>query len=135
MLIRFSNGAIGNAIFSQSFAGKKNNIEVIIAGKEKTASWSLLNQADVVIGNRFKPNEIVTKDFVMMKEFSSTFDYPAGHSEGYADAFKQTFKDVYSNNPTHMYASFYDGLRQMIINEKVYESAMTSSWVKIGKII
>ena len=71
----------------------------------------------------------------MMKELSDTFDYPAGHAEGYADAFKQNFKQIYNGNPLGLYATFYDGLRQMIINERIYESAQTSSWVKIGKIL
>jgi len=135
LLIRFNNGAVGNAIFSQSIAGKKNNIEVLIAGTEASAEWSLSNHSDVTIGHRFTPNETVTKDFVMMKELSSTFDYPAGHTEGYADAFKQNFKQIYNGNPLGLYATFYDGLRQMIINEKIYESAKTEKWVKIGNIL
>jgi len=135
VLVRFNNKAIGNAMFSQSFAGKKNNLEVIIAGKESTATWSLTNQSDVIIGHRFKPNEVITKDSTMMKELTDTFDYPAGHIEGYADAFKQVFKQVYGTSNLNLYASFYDGLRQMIISEKIYESAMTQTWVKIGNIL
>ncbi len=135
LLIRFNNGAIGSAIFSQSVAGKKNNIEVLISGTKATAEWSLTNHSDVKIGHRFKPNETITKDFILMKELAGTFDYPAGHTEGYADAFKQVFKQVYNGNSLGLYATFYDGLRQMIINERIYESAKTSSWVKIGKIL
>jgi len=135
LLIRFNNGAIGNAIFSQSFSGKKNNVEVIIAGKKASAEWSLSRSADVTIGHRLKPNETVTKDFIMMKELAETFDYPAGHQEGYADQFKQVFKQIYSGNKLNLTATFYDGLRQMIINERIYESAKTQKWVKIGKIL
>jgi len=91
--------------------------------------------SDVKIGYRNKPNEIITKDFLLMKEVSNSFDYPAGHTEGYGDAFKQVFKNVYNRNQPELYANFYDGLRQMIINEKIYQSAKTSSWVKIGKIL
>jgi predicted dehydrogenase len=135
LLIRFNNGAIGNAIFSQSFSGKKNDIEILIAGKNASAQWSLSKSAEVIIGHRFKPNEIVTKDFLMMKELIDTFDYPSGHTEGYADQFKQVFKQVYNGNKLGLTATFYDGLRQMVINERIYESAKTQQWVKIKDIL
>ena len=55
------------------------------------------------------------------------------------NAFKQVFKQVYNNNNNNnglsLYATFYDGLRQMVINERIYESAKTQKWVKIGKIL
>ncbi len=135
LLLRFSNGALGNAIFSQACAGKKNEIEVLISGKKASLQWSLDTHSDVKIGYRNKPNEIITKDFLLMKEVSNSFDYPAGHTEGYGDAFKQVFKNVYHESKPKLYANFYDGLRQMIINEKIYQSAKTSSWVKIGKTL
>jgi predicted dehydrogenase len=71
----------------------------------------------------------------MMKDVVGTFDYPAGHAEGYADAIKQVFKQVYNGNKMGLTATFYDGLRQMVINERIYESAKTQKWVKIGEIL
>ncbi len=68
----------------------------------------------------------------MMKNVSSMFDYPSGHTEGYPDAFKQVFKEVYNNIDSPSYASFYDGFRQMVINEKIYESAKHKCWVNIN---
>ena len=61
--------------------------------------------------------------------------YPGGHVEGFPDAFKQNFTAIYgairgvkSSNP---YATFEDGLHQMEILDKIYESAKTGHWVSI----
>lgn len=131
LMFKLSNGAIGTALFSQMVAGKKNKIDVLIAGTKASAEWNLENHEEVIIGNRKKPNEIVKKDNLMMHKFSELFDYPSGHLEGYPDAFKQVFKQVYSNTDKPLYASFYDGYRQMVINEKIYESAKLRAWVDI----
>ena len=132
LMFRLSNGAIGNAMFSQMVAGKKNKIEVLISGSEASVEWSLDKHSDVIVGHRNKPSELITKDNLMMKNLNNMFDYPAGHTEGYPDAFKQVFKDIYNNKNKHSYASFYDGYRQMIINEKIYESAKLKSWRNIN---
>jgi len=132
LLFRLSNGAIGNAFFSQMCAGKKNKIELLISGTKATVEWSLDTHSNVTVGYRDKPSKVIPKDHLMMKNVSGMFDYPAGHTEGYPDAFKQVFKQIYSNVEKPSYASFYDGYRQMVINEKIYESAKLESWVSIN---
>ncbi len=129
LMFKMSNGAIGTSMFSQMVAGKKNKIDVIISGTKASAEWNLENHEEVIIGNRKKPNEIVKKDNLMMHKLSGLFDYPSGHLEGYPDAFKQVFKQVYGSVDNPSYASFKDGYRQMVINEKIYESAKLRAWV------
>jgi predicted dehydrogenase len=131
LMFKLSNGAIGTALFSQMVAGKKNKIDVLISGTKASVEWNLENHEEVIIGNRKKPNQIIKKDNLMMNKFTGLFDYPSGHLEGYADAFKQVFKQVYTNTKNPSYASFYDGYRQMVINEKIYESAKSRSWIDI----
>ena len=111
---------------------KKNKIELLISGTKATVEWSLDTHSNVTVGYRDKPSKVIPKDHLMMKNVSGMFDYPAGHTEGYPDAFKQVFKQIYSNVEKPSYASFYDGYRQMVINEKIYESAKLESWVSIN---
>ncbi len=110
-------------------AGKKNKLDILISGTKTSVEWNLENHEEVIIGNRKKPNEIVTKDNLLMNKLSELFDYPSGHLEGYPDAFKQVFKQVYGSVKNPSYASFEDGYRQMVINEKIYESAKSKSWI------
>jgi predicted dehydrogenase len=131
LLFRLENGAIGSALFSQMVAGKKNQIELLISGKKASVEWKLDSHEDVMIGYRNKPSELLKKDFLLMNNVSNMFNLPAGHTEGYADAIKQVFKDVYNNDGKRSYATFHDGYRQMLINEKIYESALRNVWVDI----
>ena len=56
--------------------------------------------------------------------------------EGFPDTFKAQFDKFYHAveiriHPKKIFAGFEDGLREMILNEKVYESAQKRAWVKI----
>ncbi len=134
IMYRFDNGAIGNATFSQMSAGIKNRIEMLLSGDKASLEWNLANLTDVQIRYRDKPTEIISKDTILMPEVKDLIDYPSEHMEGFPDAFKQVFKQVYNQPKRKLYANFKDGLRQMILNEKIYESARTSTWVKIDEV-
>ena len=131
VMYRFSNGAIGNVTISQMGAGKKNNLEVFISGTKASIKWSLEDLENVEVGYRDKPKAIFTKDHGLMNVSKGAIDYPAGHTEGFPDAIKQVFKQVYNQPQVKNYATFEDGLRQMILCEKVAESAKTSKWIRV----
>ena len=69
-------------------------------------------------------------------ECRGLIDYPGGHNEGFPDTFKQMFREVYayicddrSGPPT--FPTFKDGLREMILCEKIMESNKNKAWVKV----
>ena len=138
VLLRFDNGAKGNAIFSQMFAGKKNKITFFFGGTKKSAEWdseNALNEA--VIGNRDGFNMVIQKDPGQLDpQTRPMVSFPGGHAEGFPDTFKQLFKEVYAriadkNSARRNFAVFKDGLEQMLIGEKIFESARSGKWVKI----
>jgi predicted dehydrogenase len=131
VMFRFSNGSIGNVVISQMGAGNKNNLEVFISGTKASVRWSLNDLENVNIGFRNQPNQVITKDHGLMKVSIGAIDYPAGHTEGFPDAIKQVFKQVYQQPENKNYANFEAGLRQMILCEKIFESAKTSKWVRV----
>ena len=136
IMLRFENGTVGNAVISQMVAGKKNRITMIISGSEMSAEWESEKVSDLNLGYRSEANRVLTKDPTLMRpETAPIVSYPGGHIEGFPDAFKQNFIAVYSairgmksSNP---YATFEDGLNQMIICDKLYESSNTGAWVKL----
>ena len=91
--------------------------------------------SNISVGYRDQANKIITKDQLLMPDVQSLIDYPSGHMEGFPDAFKQNFKNIYesASNPRSpkRFAGFADGLRQMILNDKIFESANSRKWVKI----
>lgn len=131
VMYRFDNGAIGSVTISQMGAGNKNNLEVFISGTKASVKWGLSDLENVHVGFRDKPNLTITKDYLLMPEAISSIDYPAGHTEGFADAIKQVFKQVYQQPSIKYYADFEDGLRQMILCERIHESAKSSKWVRV----
>lgn len=131
LMFRFDNGAIGSVAISQMMAGNKNNLSIQIAGSKASASWSLNDLENIHIGLRNQANKIIPKDISITADAISAIDYPSGHTEGFPDAIKQVFKEVYNQPENSHYATFNDGLRQMILCDKVYQSAQESKWISI----
>ncbi len=136
LMLRFDNGAVGSAVLTQMFAGKKNKISVFVSGSEKSLEWDTDDLSNIIIGNRSEPNQILTKDPALLHPLSRKLSsYPGGHMEGYPDAFKQVFKEFYekieNKDAKTSFGTFKDGLRQMVLAEKIYESAMERKWVSV----
>lgn len=136
ILLRFENGMIGNAVISQIVAGRKNRITVNIDGSKESLYWTTDDLNNLWIGHRDSSNETLTKDPALMtKATAAQISYPGGHAEGFPDAFKNNFRAIYKSidnkNAPIEYATFEDGLREMIICEKIFESAKTGKWVSL----
>ncbi|QLY39551.1 Gfo/Idh/MocA family oxidoreductase [Hujiaoplasma nucleasis] len=129
IMFRFSNGAIGNANISQMAAGHKNNLNLLISGTKSSLQWSLTDLETIKVGQRDQANLVIPKDPNIFA--ASSTEYPAGHTEGFPDAIKHVFKEVYHQPKEKHYATFKDGLRQMILCDKIYESSKKQQWIKI----
>ncbi|MEG1304321.1 MAG: Gfo/Idh/MocA family oxidoreductase, partial [Oscillospiraceae bacterium] len=83
VMLKFDNGAIGSAIVSQVFAGKKNSTRLMVAGSKASLVWDSEQLSELYIGHRDSANEILTKDANLMHKASTkTVSYPSGHVEG-----------------------------------------------------
>lgn len=135
VMFELEKGAVGTAIVSMVFAGKKNTTTLSVAGSKKSLEWSSENLNDLWIGYRDKPNEIMTKDASLMHpETGRLASYPSGHIEGFPDAFKNVFRQFYDSIETegsYDFAGLEDGLREMILSDCIYESAMDRKWVEV----
>lgn len=137
IMLRFENGAVGNFTVSQMIAGKKNQTCYIVAGTKMSAAWDSEEISDLKFGLRNEMNRVLTKDpGLMCAETKPICTYPGGHAEGFPDAFKQNFIAIYDairgeKAEAAPYATFEDGLHQMEICDKLYESSKTGAWVKL----
>jgi hypothetical protein len=63
-------------------------------------------------------------------------DLPGGHSEGYDDTFKQTFRRFYKvvadRGATVEYPTFEDGIRQLTLVDAVLESSARRGWLDLA---
>lgn len=136
ILLRFNNGAIGNAVISQVVSGRKNRITMNIDGSKEALFWTTDDLNNLWVGHRNEANENLTKDPTLVNPATAKqISYPGGHAEGFPDAFKNNFRAIYNaiedkNSPIE-YATFADGLREMVICDKLFESAKTNQWISV----
>ena len=60
--VRFENGAVGSAVFSQVYQGRKNQTTIRVSGSEISAEWDSEAIGDLKLGYRNEPNRLLTKD-------------------------------------------------------------------------
>lgn len=133
MLFEMSGGTQGALTVSQVSAGRKNGLRIEIYGTKAGVAWSPERPDELWIGRRDEPNRVMHKDPTLMPPQSRGYaDLPGGHSEGYDDTFKQTFRRFYASldDPAGRgaYPRFEDGVRQMKVLNAVLDSAKVSAW-------
>ncbi len=136
VMLRLGERARGAFTVSQMSAGCKNRFAFEIFGTKAGVAWNQEQPDSLWIGHRNEPNQLIIKDGSLLYPAAAAFaDLPGGHSEGYDDSHKQVFKRFYARveNPSAPidYPTFEDGLRGMILLEKVAESAAKQTWVQL----
>ena len=136
VLVHLGERTRGTFTVSQMSAGRKNRFFIEIFGTKAGVAWNQEEQDTLWIGHRNDPNQIVIKDASLFYPEAAKFvDLPGGHSEGYDDSHKQVFKNFYARvaDPSVPidYPTFEDGLRGMILLEKVAESSAKKAWVQV----
>ena len=121
---------------SQVSAGRKNQLSIEIYGSKASVAWNQERPDELWIGNRNINNQVIVKDPSLMKERARSYsDLPGGHSEGYADTFKQVFRRFYRSieEPAAEpeYPQFSDGLRQLNILEIELASHQRRGWMEV----
>ena len=137
VLLRFDNGNRGVVTVSQVSAGRKNRLSLEIAGAKQTFAWTSEQPNDLWIGKRDTYNGMMMRDPSLFDQSSrQLISFPGGHNEGFPDTSKQMFKEVYaaiaagdSSNPS--YPTFRDGLRELVLCERIIESNKKEAWVKV----
>ncbi|MDJ1496852.1 Gfo/Idh/MocA family oxidoreductase [Cytophagaceae bacterium DM2B3-1] len=138
VLLRFDNGNKGVITVSQVAAGRKNRLNVEISGSKQNLEWCSEKPNELWIGKRETANQSLMRDpSLVYKEAAQIISYPGGHNEGFADCSKQLFKEVYAavaqgkqpENP--LFPTFADGLRELVLCDKMIESHKKQAWVKI----
>jgi Predicted dehydrogenases and related proteins len=140
ILLKFRNGAHGSLTVNQMAAGRKNRLFFEIYGSKKSVAWNSERPNELWIGNRDKTNEVMLKDPNLVDEsVKEIISFPGGHIEGFPDTFKQMYIKFYcyiiekgnENSIEPGFPTFADGLRELIICEKICESAIKEQWIDI----
>lgn len=142
VLIRLENGAKGSLSFSQIALGEENNLAISVYGDKGSFTWQQENPNELVTRWLDKPKTIYTPNGVATSATASGFSrIPAGHPEGYLEAFANIYKNfaIHLNNylagkkdGQPNYPGIKEGVRGMqFIYACVNSSENNSEWKKI----
>lgn len=130
VLLRFEDGATGSAMFSALAPGRKNQLLFELEGSRGGFSWDQESPNELLHRHAEAPTEIVVKD-----PATNAGRYPAGHAEGYGDAFRCILREAYlamAGEPHGGFPTFADGYRGMQILEATLRSANEGGWIRVG---
>jgi predicted dehydrogenase len=130
VLLRFDNGAIGSAAFSALGAGRKNQLLLELEGSRAGYTWDQESPNELLHRHAEAPTQIVVKD-----PATTGGRWPAGHAEGYEDAFRVILGNAYAamaGEPHEPFPTFADGRRGMQLLEATLRSARDGGWVAVG---
>ncbi len=144
VLLRFDNGARGVLHASQISVGEENCLNIRVYGEKAGLEWHQVEPNTLRIKYQNKPDELYrTGVGELSREAVAHTRTPAGHPEGYLEA----FANIYRNfaycvrariekepiDPMYMdFPSVEDGLRGMEFVHKVIESGKSQSkWVSM----
>jgi predicted dehydrogenase len=144
VLLRFDNGAKGILLASQICAGEENALTIRVYGEKGGFQWAQMQPNTLNVKWLDKPSEIRRTGVApLYPETEAHTRIPAGHPEGYLEAFANIYRNVakciqariegkeldpiYSDFPT-----VKDGVRGMQFIDKVIESGKSNEkWVTV----
>ncbi|GIV31251.1 MAG: oxidoreductase [Saprospiraceae bacterium] len=143
VLLRFDNGARGVLHASQICAGEENNLNIRIYGTKGGLQWFQMEPNSLYVKWLDKPMQVLrTGVGPLYPEAMAHTRIPAGHPEGYLEAFANIYRNfaiclrarLEGKEPDPLYTDFptvSDGVRGMrFIERVVYAGKSQEKWVK-----
>ena len=141
MLLRLENGGKGMLTCSQIAAGEENNLTIRIYGSKAGLEWHQMDPNTLIFKHPGRPTEILRTGLPYMSdEAKAATRLPAGHPEGFLEAFANLYKMIIAdirrveegNKAIGGYPTVYDGLRGMQFVTQAVESHKNGNvWVNM----
>jgi predicted dehydrogenase len=127
VLLRFENGAKGCFTVGQVLPGHKNALQIEFCGRSASLRWNQERQNELWIGRHNEPNAVMAKDPSLMGGNVKKYAHlPAGHQEGWADAFRNVIADIYTwistGEKPETVCTFADGYRVCLVIDAILRS-------------
>lgn len=129
-----SGGGIASLLVSQLAPGRKNGLIVEIAGHKESIRFAQEQPEQLWIGRRSGSQLLPRDPDILSPDAARLSTLPAGHPQGYQDAFNAFVADSYrlfaGDDPGGV-PSLADGVRAAVITEAVLKSAADRTWVEV----
>ncbi len=125
-------GAVGTLLISQVAPGRKNRLALEISGTTETLGFDQ-EQPEILWVGRRSGSQLLVRDPDTLDPSAARYcSVPAGHPQGYQDAFNSFASDVYLAVATGSVPDglplFEDGLRAARLTSAVQRSAREGGW-------
>jgi len=143
VLLRFHNGARGILFASQIAAGEENNLKIRVYGEKGGLEWSQMEPNTLTLRWLDKPTQLLRTGVGPLHPSANAHSrIPAGHPEGYLEAFANIYRNVAHCLQARLtgiapdplmedFPGVSDGVRGMRFIEKVVESSRREAWVSM----
>ncbi len=134
LFLEFSGGAVGSATFSGVTAGEPNGCSIDVDGTDGGFHWKVDRPNEIIHRRADGSVGTIIRNPDALAPAAARLSYsPAGHAEGFGDAFRNLFRDVYSaiGGADVCYPTLADGYRMVAIVEAIQTSARTRRGVGI----
>jgi predicted dehydrogenase len=127
-------GTVGNLLVSQVAPGRKNRLMIEISGAESTLQFDQEAPETLWLGKRSGSQLLVRDPAALSPQAARLSVLPAGHPQGYQDAFNAFVADTYAaihGDIRDGLPTFRDGLRSAVLTESIIESSKGGEWVDV----
>jgi predicted dehydrogenase len=127
-------GAIGSVVVSQVTPGRKNRVWFSFDGPDTSYAFDQEVPEALWVGT-YTQNLVVLRGTAELGKAASQYSrLPAGHPQGYQDAFDAYVSDVYAgiegDGPDGL-PTFADGLRAAVVTQTVCDAAASQAWLEV----
>ncbi|MEO6039178.1 MAG: Gfo/Idh/MocA family oxidoreductase [Saprospiraceae bacterium] len=141
VLLHFNSGAKGILHASQIAAGEENNLNIRVYGEKGGLEWRQMEPNTLLVKWLDQPTQVYrTGGSQLYPEAQAHTRIPAGHPEGYLEAFANIYRNFALNlrarfegrtpDPVYDFPTVQDGVRGMHFVETVIASGKSESkWV------
>ena len=134
MTAEMSGGAIGSLLVSQLAPGRKNGLVIEIAGAQESLRFAQEQPEQLWIGRRAGSQLLLRDPDTLSPDAARLCTVPAGHPQGYQDAFNAFVADsyaVFAGEEREGVPTLADGVRAALVTEAVLASAAERAWVEV----
>ena len=132
--LQTEGGAIGTLLVSQVAPGRKNRLHLEIAGTGESLAFDQEQPETLWVGRRAGTLVVPRDADQLAPDAARLVTTPAGHPQGYQDAFDGFVADTYAAvrgaDPEGL-PRFADGLRASRVTEAVMDAADAGTWIDV----
>ncbi|WP_306770350.1 Gfo/Idh/MocA family protein [Microbacterium sp. 18062] len=132
VLVELSGGAFGTLLVSQLAPGRKNALVLEIHGSESSVRFEQERPEELWIGRRAGSMLLLRDPDQDGPDAARLSRVPAGHAQGYQDAFNAFVADVHTaiaGEAPEGLPTFDDGVRAVELTDAVLASASQDGWI------